>query len=228
MISMELMDTSFDHFYKFVYHKLDLFIPESVLAYITLITLEAMDYLRSRWNIIHQSVKPSNILVSRTAIKLVNSGITNKIFDMNHAIINGSDFRPELSNPTGATSDIEDDRSDVWSLGITIYELSKGHYPLWECKNLYHTMVQIIEGPPLKLTSVRLSDRCKSFVNAYLNKDQNQRQNYKELLEHPFLQKAKEFQQINYATAYLSDVINDLQHKTNTSGCHYYLHSIYR
>ncbi|CAF1478499.1 unnamed protein product [Rotaria sordida] len=101
MISMELMDTSFDHFYKFVYHKLDLFIPESVLAYITLITLEAMDYLRSRWNIIHQSVKPSNILVSRTAIKLVNSGITNKIFDMNHAIINGSDFRSctQIPNP---------------------------------------------------------------------------------------------------------------------------------
>src|SRR5215475_4053988 len=35
-ICMELMNTSLDHFYKFVYHKLDQFIPESVLAYITL------------------------------------------------------------------------------------------------------------------------------------------------------------------------------------------------
>ena len=33
---MELLDTSLDLFYKFVYHKLDQFIPESVLAYITL------------------------------------------------------------------------------------------------------------------------------------------------------------------------------------------------
>lgn len=32
---MELLDTSLDQFYKFVYHKLDQFIPESVLAYIT-------------------------------------------------------------------------------------------------------------------------------------------------------------------------------------------------
>lgn len=35
-ICMELLDTSLDLFYKFVYHKLDQFIPESVLAYITL------------------------------------------------------------------------------------------------------------------------------------------------------------------------------------------------
>lgn len=35
-ICMELMDTSLDRFYKFVYHKLHQFIPENVLAYITL------------------------------------------------------------------------------------------------------------------------------------------------------------------------------------------------
>jgi len=35
-ICMELMNTSLDYFYKFVYHKLDQFIPESVLSYITL------------------------------------------------------------------------------------------------------------------------------------------------------------------------------------------------
>jgi mitogen-activated protein kinase kinase 4 len=35
-ICMELMDTSLDRFYKFVYHKLHQSIPESVLAYITL------------------------------------------------------------------------------------------------------------------------------------------------------------------------------------------------
>ena len=34
-ICMELMDTSLDHFYKYVYHKLDQFIPENVLSFIT-------------------------------------------------------------------------------------------------------------------------------------------------------------------------------------------------
>jgi hypothetical protein len=33
---MELMETSLDRFYKFVYHKLDQCIPEAILAYITL------------------------------------------------------------------------------------------------------------------------------------------------------------------------------------------------
>jgi len=36
LICMELMNTSLDRFYKFVYHKLEQFIPESVLAYIVL------------------------------------------------------------------------------------------------------------------------------------------------------------------------------------------------
>ncbi len=34
---MELMDTSLDRFYQFVYHKLDQIITESVLAYIAVV-----------------------------------------------------------------------------------------------------------------------------------------------------------------------------------------------
>ncbi len=41
-ICMELMDTSLDRFYKYVYHKLNQSIPESVLAYIA---LAVWDYL---------------------------------------------------------------------------------------------------------------------------------------------------------------------------------------
>lgn len=39
-ICMELMDTSLDRFYKYVYHKLNQSIPESVLAYMTLAVRE--------------------------------------------------------------------------------------------------------------------------------------------------------------------------------------------
>jgi len=100
-ICMQLMDTSLDRFYKFVYHKLDQSIPESVLAYITLAvrlfsfcfsfdecclfffskTLQALDYIKSRWQIIHRDVKPSNILVSRTTIKLCDFGISGQLVD---------------------------------------------------------------------------------------------------------------------------------------------------
>ena len=44
-----------------------------------------------------------------------------------------------------------------------------------------------------------------------LNKDENQRPKYKQLLEHPSLQPAKELQQTEYATAYLSNIIDVLE-----------------
>ena len=40
-----------------------------------------MDYIKSTWLIIHRDVKPSNILVSRTAVKLCDFGISGQLID---------------------------------------------------------------------------------------------------------------------------------------------------
>jgi len=225
-ICMELMNTSLDHFYKFVYHKLDQFIPESVLAYITLSTLQALDYIKSRWNIIHRDVKPSNILVSRVTIKLCDFGISGELID---SIAKTRDagcrpyLPPERIDPARATLDGYDVRSDVWSLGITLYEIATGYFPFREWKSVFDQLQQILEGPSLKLTIDRLSDNCKNFVNTCLNKDENQRPKYKQLLEHRFLQKIKEIQQAENAIAYLSDIIDGLEQNTEKFALYYYL-----
>jgi len=44
-------------------------------------TLEALEYIKSTWQIIHRDVKPSNILVSRTTIKLCDFGISGQLID---------------------------------------------------------------------------------------------------------------------------------------------------
>ncbi|CAM4913984.1 unnamed protein product [Rotaria socialis] len=70
-VFMQLMDTSLDHFYKCVYHKLNQFIPENSVAYVAFTILQALDYLKSRWVISLRSVTPWSILLSRTTIKLI-------------------------------------------------------------------------------------------------------------------------------------------------------------
>lgn len=58
-----------------------------------------------------------------------------------------------------------------------------------------------------------------------LNKDEKQRPKYKQLLDHPFVQKAKEIQQAENAIAYLSHIIDGIEENTDTFQLRYYLPS---
>lgn len=81
-ICMELMDTSLDKFYKYIYEKQQRHIPESILAKITVATVNALNYLKEELKIIHRDVKPSNILLHRRGdIKLCDFGISGQLVD---------------------------------------------------------------------------------------------------------------------------------------------------
>ncbi len=64
-------------------------------------TLRALDYIKSRWKIIHRDVKPSNILVSRTTIKLCDFGISGQLID-SIAKTRDAGYRPYLPVKTHA------------------------------------------------------------------------------------------------------------------------------
>lgn len=81
-ICMELMDTSLDKFYKYIFEHKKQRIPESILAKITVATVHALNYLKEHLKIIHRDVKPSNILLhKRGDIKLCDFGISGQLVD---------------------------------------------------------------------------------------------------------------------------------------------------
>jgi len=79
---MELMDTSLEKFYKFVYGTKKEEIPEEILGKVVVATVSALDYLKEKHSIIHRDVKPSNMLVNKHGeIKMCDFGISGKLVD---------------------------------------------------------------------------------------------------------------------------------------------------
>ena len=79
---MELMDTSLEKFYKFIYEVKKQEIPEEILGKIVVATVNALNYLKEEHSIIHRDVKPSNILVNRHGeVKICDFGISGKLVD---------------------------------------------------------------------------------------------------------------------------------------------------
>lgn len=197
-ICMELMATSLDKFYKFVYCTLDDVIPEEILGKITLATVKALNHLKESLKIIHRDIKPSNILLDRKGnIKLCDFGISGQLVD---SIAKTRDagcrpyMAPERIDPSASKLGY-DVRSDVWSLGITLYELATGRFPYPKWNSVFDQLTQVVRGDPPQLSNSderRFSPKFISFVNVCLTKDESKRPKYKELLRDPFIQMYEE------------------------------------
>jgi len=195
-ICMELMDCSLDKFYHFIFDELNESIPEAIIGKITVATVNALNYLKERLQIMHRDVKPSNILLDKTgAIKLCDFGISGQLVD---SIAKTRDagcrpyMAPERIDPQRAKG--YDVRSDVWSLGITLIELATGKFPYPKWNSVFEQLTQVVHGDPPQLTNDNhrtiFTIEFINFVNLCLMKDESVRPKYIKLLEHPFIKRS--------------------------------------
>ncbi|XP_069785597.1 dual specificity mitogen-activated protein kinase kinase 4-like isoform X3 [Narcine bancroftii] len=213
-ICMELMSTSFDKFYKYVYGSLDDVIPEEILGKITLATVKALNYLKENLKIIHRDIKPSNILMDRNGnIKLCDFGISGQLVD---SIAKTRDagcrpyMAPERIDPSASRQGY-DVRSDVWSLGITLYELATGRFPYPKWNSVFDQLTQVVKGDPPQLSNSEereFSPSFINFVNLCLTKDESKRPKYKELLKHSFISMYEE-RRVDVAS-YVSKILDQM------------------
>ncbi len=89
--------------------------------------LDALEYAHSQ-QIVHRDIKPANILVTREGVvKIVDFGLAEIL--ATNAYAGGAGTYAYMAPEDFAEIERSDRQSDVWAVGITLYELLTGYRP---------------------------------------------------------------------------------------------------
>ncbi|CAD5216082.1 unnamed protein product [Bursaphelenchus okinawaensis] len=193
-ICMEVMDISLDKFYKKV-TDIGEKMPENIIGKVAVSLVDGLNFMKEEMGLIHRDVKPSNILIARNGtIKICDFGISGQLTNSVAKTLQAG-CKPYMP-PERIDGDLKQAygvQADVWSLGITLLEIAHGQHPYAHWKTPFEQLKQVVqEAPPSLNPSRGYSSQLHDFITVCLIKDCKQRPKYKDLLQHPFIQWARE------------------------------------
>ncbi len=132
---------------------------------------------------IHRDIKPANIMVTADGeVKLMDFGLV-QIADVTRVTVEGASVgTAEYMSPEQISEDEIDSRSDIYSLGATMYEMVTGRPP-FEGDNLQSILMKHKYEKPPALRSLRpdAPPALEQIVHKALAKDVSQR--YQKILD---------------------------------------------
>ena len=157
-------------------------LPPSVAADVLTQSCAALDAAHAQ-GIVHRDIKPSNIMVVRSP-----AGLHVKVLDFGIARVHETTVAgdltqvghvlgtPQFMSPEQCLGEELDVRSDVYSLGVVLYEMLSGDVPFDGPSSMAILAKQISADPPsLRVANPNVAPAVEAVVNAALQKGRDDR-----------------------------------------------------
>jgi predicted Ser/Thr protein kinase len=165
--------------------------PERILN-LSLQLLEVLVYAHEK-GIVHRDLKPSNIIIvadddeGGETVKVLDFGIAKVLRHeglLEQAQTMGTEVplgTPHYMAPEQVRGQVEDGRTDLYALGIIIYQMCSGRLP-FQGKTSMEVLIARLENSPRELTSDEAPKWLRDLVAVFLKRDKEKRPTTREAL----------------------------------------------
>jgi serine/threonine protein kinase len=136
---------------------------------------KALHYAHGR-GVVHRDIKPSNIMLTLdNDVRIIDFGIA-LVKDSDVSMIQGIAGSPSYMSPEQVQSEDITAKSDLYSLGVVMYELLTGYRP-FRANNLSKLLHQIVYATPPPIHTLRegIAEPLEGIVAKALQKEPDQR-----------------------------------------------------
>ncbi|OCT63359.1 mitogen-activated protein kinase kinase kinase 19 [Xenopus laevis] len=169
-------------------------LQETVFIKYTKQILQGITYLHSN-RVIHRDIKGNNVmLMPNGIIKLIDFGCAKRLTYLNKSGTQSEMLRsmhgtPYWMAPEVITESGHGKKSDIWSLGCTVFEMATGKPPLAHMHKMAAMFYIGAERGLMPTLPDHFSKNARDFLNLCLTRDQEERPSAEQLLGHPFIKK---------------------------------------
>jgi serine/threonine protein kinase len=166
--------------------------PEAVAAYVTMKVAMALDYAHRKrgmndkeLKLVHRDVSPQNVLISgEGAVKLVDFGIAKAATKSTQTMAGALKGKLLYMSPEQALGQSLDNRSDIYSLGLVLFELLTGERCFQADSELgVLEKVRLGKVQDIQVVNPTISRDMANILNKALQKNVDQRYGSARLME---------------------------------------------